>query len=238
MDYPFLLTRMAVWYVIFLFSTTLHEAAHAYAGARGGDHTAYASGQVTLNPIPHIRRERFGMVVVPLLSFILNGGEWMIGWASAPFNPLWAARYPRRALGMALAGPLIHLLPALIAWIGMAAGLRSGFFGPPGLDGFSTSPVSAGWGGPLSHALAIVLGIAFQLNFVLLFFNLMPFPPMDGSEIWFQLVKSESERLRLRQIAASYALPGMLLAWYLFPRVFYPVFYSALSALYSVGLAF
>jgi Zn-dependent protease len=236
MAYPFPLTRMAAWYAIFLFSTTLHEAAHAYVGARGGDRTAYASGQATLNPIPHMRREPFGMVAVPLVSFVLNGGEWMIGWASAPFNPLWAARFPGRALGMALAGPLAHALPALIAWIGMAAGLRIGFFGPPVMDGFSSSLVSPGWGGALSHASAAVFSIAFHLNFIMLVFNLMPFPPMDGAEIWFQLVKTEAGRLRLRQLAASYAIPGMLLAWYLFPRVFYPVFYLALSALYRVGL--
>ena len=236
MSYPFTPTRMAVWYAIFLFSTTLHEAAHAYVGARGGDSAAHASGQATLNPIPHIRREPFGMVAAPLVSFVLNGGEWMIGWASAPFNPMWAARHPGRALGMALAGPLSHIPPALIAWVGMAVGLRTGFFGPPGLDSSSFSLVSPGWGGSLSHALAAVFGIAFQLNFILLFFNLMPFPPMDGSEVWFQLVKTEAGRLRLRQLAASYAIPGLLLSWHLFPMVFHPVFHLALSGLYRIGM--
>ena len=60
-----------------------------------GDDTAYRSGQVSLNPIPHIKREPFGTVVVPLLSFAAGG--WMIGWASTPYNPQWAHDYPKKA---------------------------------------------------------------------------------------------------------------------------------------------
>ena len=67
----------AVWYLVFLFSTTCHEAAHALAAKWGGDLTAFEGGQVTLNPIPHIRRSPFGMVIVPIASFALGG--WMIG---------------------------------------------------------------------------------------------------------------------------------------------------------------
>src|SRR6478735_1861247 len=56
------------YFVVFLFSTTLHEAAHAWAALRGGNLTAYKGGQVTLDPRPHIKREPFGMVVLPLVS--------------------------------------------------------------------------------------------------------------------------------------------------------------------------
>ena len=77
-----------IWYVALLFSLTLHEASHAWAAMKGGDRTAYHGGQVSLDPMPHIRREPFGTVVVPLLSFALSG--WMIGWASTPYDPRWA----------------------------------------------------------------------------------------------------------------------------------------------------
>lgn len=73
------------WFVVFLFSTTLHEAGHAFAAYRLGDSTAYEGGQVTLNPWPHIRREPVGMILVPLITFATRG--WMIGWASAPYDP-------------------------------------------------------------------------------------------------------------------------------------------------------
>jgi hypothetical protein len=59
---PDLPTALA-YFAVFLFSTTLHEAAHAWAALRGGDPTAYHGGQVSLDPMPHIRREPFGMVL-------------------------------------------------------------------------------------------------------------------------------------------------------------------------------
>ena len=62
-----------IWYGIFLFSATAHEAAHARIALHGGDPTAYHGGQVTLDPRPHIRRSPFGMVVMPILSVILFG---------------------------------------------------------------------------------------------------------------------------------------------------------------------
>jgi len=96
-----------LYYVVFLFSTTLHEAAHAWAAARGGDLTAYQGGQVSLSPVPHIRREPIGMVVLPLFAVLTTG--WPFGYASALYNPDWARRCPHRAAWMALAGPAVNL---------------------------------------------------------------------------------------------------------------------------------
>ena len=75
-----------LWFVAFLFSTTVHEAMHALVAWKGGDPTAYHGGQVTLSPIPHIRREPIGMLAVPLLTAMTKG--WAIGWASAPYDPV------------------------------------------------------------------------------------------------------------------------------------------------------
>src|SRR5258707_14174168 len=91
-----------IWYVAFLFSTTCHEAAHALVAKLGGDETAASGGQVSLNPVPHIQREPWGMVVIPILSFIFTRG--MIGWASGAFHPNWESRYPRPAAVMSLGG--------------------------------------------------------------------------------------------------------------------------------------
>ena len=96
------------WYLIFLFSLVAHEAAHAFTAWRLGDPTARKGGQVTLNPLPHIRREPIGTVAVPLVSYLIGG--WMIGWASAPYDPEWARRNPRRAALMSFAGPAANLL--------------------------------------------------------------------------------------------------------------------------------
>ncbi len=117
---PELLVYGFISYIVFLFSTTCHEAAHGLVAKLGGDSTAALAGQVTLNPVPHIRREPWGMVVIPILAFLFTRG--MIGWASAPFDPLWEQRQPRRAALMALAGPAANFTLMFIA----AAGLRIG----------------------------------------------------------------------------------------------------------------
>jgi len=62
-----------ILFVVFLFSTTCHEAAHALVAKIGGDETAFLGGQVTLNPVPHIQREPWGMVIIPILMLVLNG---------------------------------------------------------------------------------------------------------------------------------------------------------------------
>ena len=102
-----------LWYVVFLFSLTCHEAAHALAAKWGGDFTAAEGGQVTLNPLPHIQREIFGTTIVPILSYIVGG--WMIGWGSAPYDPHWRNRHPHRAAWMALAGPSANVILMLAA---------------------------------------------------------------------------------------------------------------------------
>lgn len=230
-----MITSLVVWYAIFLFSTTFHEAMHAWVSLRGGDNTAYQGGQVSLNPIPHIRRSPFGMILVPLATFFLAGGGWMIGWASAPFNPYWAARHPKRSCLMSLAGPLSHLPIVIFSFTVMYIGLRNGFFGPmqPGLGMY---PVATGTGGNLSWVLATVLNVAFRLNLVLFIFNLLPLPPLDGSEVWYLFVKSEAGRLRMRHQAGAYSFAGIMLAWWLFPRVFNPVFsFLVFKVLYGLG---
>jgi hypothetical protein len=108
----FSLFDFGCWLVVFLISMSAHEAAHAFTAKRLGDPTAYLGGQVTLDPIPHIRREPFGMLLVPIVSYLASG--WMIGWASAPYNPAWAAQYPRRAAVMAFAGPAANFIISVV----------------------------------------------------------------------------------------------------------------------------
>src|SRR5215510_15071145 len=120
------LVRGLLWFAAFLFSTTVHEAAHALAALRGGDPTAYLGGQVSLSPLPHIRREPIGMLVVPLLTAFTNG--WALGWASTPYDPYWAARHPRRAATMAAAGPAGNLLIAGVAFGLLRIGVVTGVF--------------------------------------------------------------------------------------------------------------
>jgi Zn-dependent protease len=219
------------WYVVLLFSLTVHEAAHAWAALRGGDRTAYLGGQVSLDPLPHVRREPLGMVVFPLLAYALSSGQWMFGWASTPFDPLWARQYPRRAAWMSLAGPTANLALTLASGALLRMGLEAGVFYPEPV-GFSHL-VGAVEGGVFSAA-ATILSITFTLNLVLFVFNLFPLPPLDGAGA-IGLILPEQATRRLQEAFASpaVALGGLLLVWLVFPRVFAPVHLAALRFLYA-----
>lgn len=221
----------AVWYVVFLLSTTCHEAAHALAAKLGGDMTAFHEGQVSLSPVPHIRREPFGMVIFPWLSFLMGG--WMMGWASAPYDPRWSHRHPHRAARMSLAGPGANLLLALLAAIALRAGMAAGFFeGPRSLD-FShlVEPV----GGAGVEAAATILSVMFSLNVLLGTFNLLPIPPLDGwSALGIFLTANGARRLdQFGQRFGAYSILGLLVAWQVFGRLYPYVFGFSLRALYG-----
>src|SRR5690606_18900838 len=132
----------------------------------GGDPTAYAGGQVSLDPRPHIRREPFGMVVLPLLSVALTG--WPFGFASAPYDPHWAARHPRRAAWMSLAGPAANLALVLLAMAALRAGVAAGVFDAPAAVRFGhVAEAGAAGGAAIWPALAFLLGVFFSMNLVL-----------------------------------------------------------------------
>jgi len=217
----------AVFYFIFLFSTTLHEAAHAWVALRGGDPTAYHGGQVSINPLPHIRREPFGMVILPLLSVFLSG--WPMGFASAPYDPLWARRYPKRAAVMSLAGPAANLGLVLVATLLLRLGLGAGMFavGTPSIQHL-VSAATPGWEG-----VAFVLSVFFTMNLILFVLNIMPVPPLDGSGA-LPLFVGRDYTARLQEIFAQpmVAMVGMLLVWRAFGSVFRPVFRFAVDILF------
>lgn len=219
-----------MWYTVFLLSTTCHEAAHAYAAKRGGDLTAFHGGQVTLNPLPHIKRERVGMVIVPLLSFLAGG--WMMGWASAPYDVDWSRRHPHRAATMALAGPLANFALAAIAALGIHLGLWTGLFRLPDSVGFTHIAEAAAPG--IAEGLAQLLGLFFSLNVLLGCFNLLPIPPLDGFSV-ICLPLNEERARRLQDIGRSmknFAYVGVILGWRLFDGLYDPLFIASVRVLY------
>jgi Zn-dependent protease len=218
-----------LWYAAFLFSTTLHEASHGLAALRLGDRTAYEAGQVTLDPLPHIRREPVGTVVVPILSFLAGG--WMIGWASVPYNFRWALDYPRRAAWMSIAGPAANLFLVLLSAIVIRVGIMAGLFFPPDtID--ATHIVAATQAGALATA-ASFLNVLFSLNLLLLLFNLLPVPPLDGSGAIPFFLREERARRYLAFIRrSSFSLIGILVAWKLFDYLYGPLHLIAVNALY------
>jgi Zn-dependent protease len=218
-----------IWYIAFLFSTTCHEGAHALVAKIGGDPTAFHGGQVTLNPLPHIRREPLGMVIVPILSYIL--AHWMMGWASAPYDPVWQQRHPRRAAWMALAGPGANFLLVVLSGVGIHIGMALGYFHIPQSAGFTQVTEAGGHGG--TGLAATFLSVIFVLNLLLGTFNLLPVPPLDGNT-GITLLMSKEKALRFLDWTHRQGLgmAGLLLAWVLYDKIFDYIFRISLALLY------
>src|SRR5260370_10092111 len=130
------------------------------------------------------------MVIFPLLTYATGG--WMMGWASAPFDPLWSQRYPRRAAWMSLAGPGANFTLAIFAGILIHIGMWTGNFRYPESVGFMhvVEPAAAG----IASGAATFVSLLFSLNLLLGTFNLIPVPPLDGYGVLGLLVSEDMAR--------------------------------------------
>lgn len=223
-----------LWYVIFLFSVVLHEFAHAIAAKKLGDNTAFEEGQVSLNPIPHMQREVFGTIIVPIISYIMGG--WMIGWASAPYNYRWAEENKEKSAIMSLAGPAANLVLVIIAVILIRVGYAADVFYAP--DSIDFSHITASDIGGIYSSIAIFLSIMFSLNIILLFFNLLPLPTFDGSSIILLFVKGDKAQKVFEIINnPRFAFFSLIIAWNIFDYIYGPIHLFAINLLYP-GVAY
>jgi len=152
-----------VMLVLLIPSITFHEFMHGYAAYRLGDPTAKNAGRLTLNPIKSI--DPFGTILLPLLMSL--GGGPIFGYAKpVPYNPMYFKNLRKGELITGFSGPAANLALALFgAMLAWAAVL---------LVGFSES---------MAQAVYLVGSTMTMLNLVLMFFNLIPIPPLDGSSI-------------------------------------------------------
>ncbi len=170
------------------------------------------------------------MLVVPILSYLLGG--WMVGWASAPYDPFWQARHPRRAAWMSLAGPGANFLLMIIGAIGIRAGIIAGVFQQPSRVGYASITQAAQPDTALAFA-ATFISVLFFENLLLATFNLLPVPPLDGST-GITVFMSERAALRFLEFVRdpTFSMAGIVAAWFLFGRLFEPIFIFALNVLY------
>ena len=218
-----------IWYVALIVALTCHEAAHAFAALKLGDPTAYHAGQVTLDPMAHIKREPFGTVIMPILSYLVAG--WMIGWASAPYDPYWARNNRRKAALMALAGPLANLMLVVIAGLSIRIGMLLGVFHAP--ESVTFEQVTAASSPGLANSISVVLSIVFSLNLILFVFNLIPLPPLDGSEVVLLLLNDRDAERHTEMVHNSgFRIIGLVIAWRVMDVVLGPVHTLSLNILY------
>jgi Zn-dependent protease len=154
---------------VFLISMVAHEYAHGYAALKQGDTTAYSLGRLTWNPIPHI--DPFMSVLLPLATFIFSHGSMIFGGAKpVPVVPRNYRNYKRGDIIVSLAGVATNLLIAiicvpLIIFVGL-------------IGGAIPAMVDSG------ALLQTMLRYGIIVNLVLLAFNLIPIPPLDGSHVF------------------------------------------------------
>ena len=165
-----------------LFSLTVHEAAHGYVAYKLGDRTAKNMGRLTLNPMAHL--DVVGTIAMLLFSF---------GWAkSVPVNPYYF-KNPKRGMALtALAGPVSNFIMAFAGVIAYVLYWR-----------FSTV-----------QSLQVVYAFSYfiQVNLILMAFNLIPFPPLDGSKLVYA-VFSDKVYFKLMQYERFGILALMLLSY-------------------------
>lgn len=170
-----LVSHLVIYMVVLLLAISCHEAGHAWMSYKFGDDTAFMLGRVTLNPVAHT--DPVGTLLIPMVAFVLGsiggalGSIPLIGWGKpTPVNPRKWTNYTWGNVMVSIAGVLANLVLLIIGIVAAKIMMSQGF-GIADFFGQSTNP------------LAILVGYMMILNMSLFVFNLLPFPPLDGSKI-------------------------------------------------------
>lgn len=208
----FAVTETRMWMLaILMLSIALHESAHAYVASWRGDPTPELMGRKTLNPFPHL--DPIMSVVLPAVM-IFSGSGYLFG-AGKPVivRPL-AMKVPDRDGALvALAGPAMN---ALLVFV---------------FTGIYLAAEANGWS-PLAHADASREGMFFdvmrqgiRLNLILMIFNLIPVPPLDGSRLLAYLLPSGLKPLWFRLDVVGFVVLIVLFFTGVLGRIFEATYY-------------
>lgn len=172
-----LISNLIIYLVVLLLAISSHEAGHAWMSYRYGDDTAYMLGRVTLNPVAHT--DPIGTLLIPILSFVFGaiGGAYasvpLIGWGKpTPVNPRKWTKYRQANVMVSIAGIGANLILAIIGFAIFKTLLETGVFNFQAMSS-----------GGLLQIFATLLWYMIFLNVSLAVFNLLPFPPLDGSKV-------------------------------------------------------
>lgn len=176
-----------LWFVVFLFSLSFHEAAHAWTSLRYGDDTGKLQGRITLNPLPHI--DPFGTILFPLIGMMAGG--FMFGWAKPVMtNPLLWRDKKKANIMVSAAGPISNFILVVIAFVLIKLLLGVGTMQTPTftIAGGPFNIIVPTTESPVLMAVATLLSVMLTLNIILGIFNLLPIPPLDGSHVMESLL--------------------------------------------------
>ncbi|MDD5067046.1 MAG: site-2 protease family protein [bacterium] len=151
--------------LIFLVSATFHEVGHGYAAYRLGDHTAKDAGRLTLNPLKHV--DLFGTIIFPIMLSVA-GFFPIVLFKPVPINPANLRDPVRDGIKVAFAGPGTNILLVLVLIL-LTRLLNS--IGPIAVSG------------TYLFIRENIIVTFILVNLIIIIFNLIPFPPLDGSWI-------------------------------------------------------
>ena len=171
-----LVSNLVIYMVVLLLAISAHEAGHAWMSMKYGDDTAYLLGRVTLNPIAHT--DPIGTLLLPIISFILGaiGGALatipLIGWGKpTPVNPRNWTKYKQANVMVSIAGILANIFIATVSFFIFKGLIEYG--------AFNNQSFVEGFG----KIIITFFKYMIFLNVSLAIFNLLPFPPLDGSKV-------------------------------------------------------
>lgn len=196
---------------VLIFSIVVHEVAHGWVALKQGDQTALMLGRITFNPIPHI--DPVGSLLVPFL-LAMSGSPALLGWAKpVPTNPRNYRNFKKGDILVSLAGVasnfalawIFAFLLVAIAWLGVAV------------------PGAGDWWEPMKS----MFQYGVLINLVLMIFNLIPIPPLDGSHVFYYLLPPE--------LGARYRSLGMYGIFIVFGLLFLGGFQFILPIVYGIA---
>src|SRR5436853_3729455 len=169
-----LIPQLIIYMVVLLLAISAHEASHAWMSYKFGDDTARLLGRITLNPVAHI--DPIGTLLIPIMMFIFGhvGGALasipLIGWGKpTPVNPLRWRNKDLANVMVSIAGILANIIIATIGFVILKVLLKTG-----AADQLPES---------LQEPIGLFLSYLLIMNVSMAVFNLLPFPPVDGSKV-------------------------------------------------------
>ena len=211
---PELIAQLVIYMVVLIFAISAHEAAHAWMSNKFGDDTARMLGRVTLNPLAHT--DPIGTLLIPIAGFILGhmGGAAaaipLIGWGKpTPVNPL---RWRNK-----------DLANVMVSGAGIMANLTIGIVTLIVIKVIQLTGIGSSIPESLVSPIEMFLSFSLLMNVSLAIFNLLPFPPLDGSKILETFLPSSFQPIL--RVMEQYGFMILMALMYIgfFSAIFSPV---------------